>query len=312
MDVTNNVGSETWGAYGVCNVTAVPGKNAVIAGVSERGLWLSTDRGATWKHLGEGDADQIDNRPGMILFDPKTTDTFWEVGCYGKGLFKTTDGGTTFKRLGGDLKHTDCVAVDFKDPERKTVIVGMHEKIRSLMKSTDGGETFENIGANMPEDSNFDDEVVLIDKNTYVTNAAGWWPNTSDKKFAWGIFRTDDGGKTWTKTSDAGPGTHPMIAMIGSIYWGPTWGRGVVQSTDKGNSDKAQYAGEELPARSRRRKARRLTDKQLYMSADAGRPGPSSATPFRGIPTASLSAKRAMPVRVAAYGEKGTAGDRAV
>src|SRR6478752_4027509 len=80
MVVTNNVGGETWGAYGVTYMKAVPGSRDVIAGISERGLWLSSDDGATWRHLG---GDEIKSRPGRIVFDPKNPETFWVSGCYG-------------------------------------------------------------------------------------------------------------------------------------------------------------------------------------------------------------------------------------
>src|SRR5580700_7984998 len=68
VDVTNNVGGEKWGAYGVTYVKAVPGSEAVIAGVSECGLWETRDGGANWKKLGGA---EIKNRPGRIVFDPK-------------------------------------------------------------------------------------------------------------------------------------------------------------------------------------------------------------------------------------------------
>src|SRR5690348_5272282 len=74
VDVTNNVGGEKWGGYGVHYMAAVPGSNVVIAGVSERGLWATADEGATWKKLG---GDEIRNRPDRIVFDPKDSSVFW-------------------------------------------------------------------------------------------------------------------------------------------------------------------------------------------------------------------------------------------
>ena len=68
VNVTNNVGGEKWGAYGVTYMTAVPGSDAVIAGVSECGLWKTTDGGKVWKKLG---GNEIKCRPGRIVFDPR-------------------------------------------------------------------------------------------------------------------------------------------------------------------------------------------------------------------------------------------------
>ena len=144
VNVTNNVGGEKWGAYGVTYMQAVPGSNEVIAGVSERGLWLSADRGATWRRLSD---TEMKYRPGRIVFDPKNPAVFWASGCYGDAPFKTEDGGKTFQRL-GKLAHADGVAIDFTDPARKTLLLGLHEQSQSVQLSRDGGNTWTKIGAN--------------------------------------------------------------------------------------------------------------------------------------------------------------------
>ena len=80
VDVTNNVGGEKWGAYGVTYMKAIPGSEAVIAGVSECGLWMTNDVGATWKKLGGA---EIKNRPGRIVFDPLSGEKNENVGAAG-------------------------------------------------------------------------------------------------------------------------------------------------------------------------------------------------------------------------------------
>ena len=97
VDVTGNVGGAKWGAYGVHYLSAVPGTSAVIAGVSEAGLWKSADEGATWTKLG---GSEIRSRPDRIVYDPRNPDIFWVSGCYGDAPFRTDDGGKTFQRLG--------------------------------------------------------------------------------------------------------------------------------------------------------------------------------------------------------------------
>src|SRR6185295_16555745 len=93
VDVTNNVGGDKWGAYGVTHMHAVPGGDEVIAGVSERGFWSTKDGGATWTKLGDIASKM---RPGRIIFDPKNPSIYWVSGCYGDAPFKTDDGGKTF------------------------------------------------------------------------------------------------------------------------------------------------------------------------------------------------------------------------
>ena len=186
VDVTNNVGGEKWGAYGVHYMKAVPGSEAVIAGVSECGLWLTNDGGATWKKLGGA---EIKNRPGRIVFDPKDPSVFWVSGCYGDAPFKTEDGGKTFKRL-GKLAHADGVDVDFGDPERKTLLLGLHEQSQSLQLSTDGGQSWKKIGDKLPADSNHSSDPVILDSKTFLVNTAGW-----KQKATLGIYRTEDAGR---------------------------------------------------------------------------------------------------------------------
>ena len=80
----------------------VPGKDEVIAGVANVGLYESTNGGASWTKMGTGAGSaNIDHRPTCIVFDPTNSDIFWEAGIHGTyGVYKTTDGGLTFKLLG--------------------------------------------------------------------------------------------------------------------------------------------------------------------------------------------------------------------
>lgn len=262
VNVTNNVGGATWGAYGVTYVKAVPDSDRVIAGVSERGLWVTADRGATWTALGNG---EIKHRPGRIVFDPTDADTFWVSGCYGDGPHRTTDGGKTFTRL-GRLAHSDGVAVDFTDPGRRTLLLGLHEQSQSLHRSTDGGGTWTRIGATLPPDSNHSTDPIALDAKTFLINAAGWKPKATP-----GIYRTEDAGATWTKVSDAGPAGEPLVAAGGAIYWGKLWGGGLLKSTDQGRtwalvSKDAKGHPTQLPGG----RLAALSDAQIVVSYDGG------------------------------------------
>jgi photosystem II stability/assembly factor-like uncharacterized protein len=262
VNVTNNVGGETWGAYGVTYMQAVPGSNTVIAGVSERGLWASGDRGATWRKLG---GDEMKFRPGRIVFDPKNTAVFWVSGCYGDAPFKTEDGGKTFQRL-GKLAHADGVAVDFADPGRRTLLLGLHEQSQSLQLSRDGGNTWTKIGANLPADSNHSTDPIVIDSKTFLINTAGWKPKAS-----LGIYRSEDGGQTWAKVSDFGPQGPPLVASDGAIYWQRVWGGGLLKSTDQGRTWKQiSRAVKDNPIELPDKRLAALADAQIMVSSDGG------------------------------------------
>lgn len=262
VDVTNNVGGEKWGAYGVTYMKAVPGSEAVIAGVSECGLWITHDGGASWKKLGGA---EIKSRPGCIVFDPKDPSIFWVSGCYGDAPFKTEDGGKTFQRL-GKLAHADGVAVDFGDPERKTLLLGLHEQSQSLQLSTDGGRSWKKVGTKLPADSNHSTDPVLIDSKTFLVNTAGWKP-----KAMLGIYRTEDAGETWTLVSKFGPAGQPLVASDGAIYWQRLYGGGLLKSTDQGNTWSAiSNAIKNNPIELPGKRLAGMAGNQILVSADGG------------------------------------------
>lgn len=261
-DVTNNVGGEKWGAYGVTYMRAVPGSADVIAGVSECGLWLSSDNGATWKKLG---GNEIKNRPGRIVFDPKNPAIFWVSGCYGDAPFRTDDAGKTFKRL-GKLAHADGVDIDFTDPERKTLLLGLHEQSQSLQLSTDGGTSWKKIGDKLPADTNHSTDPIIIDSKTFLINTAGW-----KQKASLGIYRTEDAGETWTKVSDFGPAGTPLLASDGTIYWQRIWGGALIKSTDKGKTWTQLNKGiKNNPIELPDKRLAGLDGSQVMVSSDAG------------------------------------------
>ncbi len=270
INVTGALGGEKWGFGGVTVLAAVPGGDAVIAGVSEGGLWISSDAGTTWTHLGNKDAVQIANRPYQIVFDPKQPKTFWESGSYGPGLFRTNDGGATFNRV-GTIENIDGLGIDFSDEQRKTMVAGQHDQARCVMKSTDAGKTWQNIGDKLPAGTNISNDVIVFDAKNYLVNAAGW-KRDGGNLLAFGIFRTDDGGKTFTKVSDAGPSGPPMIAADGAIYWETLWDKGLIKSVDGGKSwvnlDGAVKTNPiELPGG----KLLAAAENQLFVSADGGK-----------------------------------------
>ncbi len=265
VNVTNNVGGETWGYAGVTRMAIVPDSANVIAGVSEQGLWLSSDKGQTWTELGADDKEQIKHRPHQIVFDPKNPSIYWVSGCYGAGIFKTVDGGKSFTRL-GNLNHVDGIAVDFSDPDRKTMLAGLHEQAQSLQLSNDGGKTWQKIGSRLPEDSNFSTDPIIFDSKTFIINTAGW-----KQKAKPGIYRSDDAGATWAATSQAGAAGVALQAADGAIYWQLVYGGGLIRSQDKGRTWSTAVKGVKTnPIELPDKRLAGISDSQLVVSADGG------------------------------------------
>jgi len=274
-NVTHDVGGEKWGYAGVCLLVAVPDSPAMIAGVSEAGLWRTDDQGQSWRKLAPDDPEQIRHRPHQIVFDPKDPQRFWISGCYGAGIFTTADGGKTFQRL-GNLSHVDGLGIDFTDPQRKTLVTGLHEQARSVHKSTDAGQTWQKIGDALPEDSNHSTDPIVIDARTFIINTAGWAPKKS-----WGIYRTEDGGANWTKVSDFGCAGRALVASDGVVYWAICYGNGIVKSADQGKTwQKLPGPAKFGPIQMERGKIAALGGQQVYTSTDGGQTWNELAAPL--------------------------------
>jgi len=213
----------------LCLLSIVPGEDRIIAGIAKRGLWQTTDGGATWTPMGAGDgSDAIVNRPSHIAYHPSNPSIFCESGIYTSfRVYLTRDAGRTFRHL-GTAKHNDFVSVDFTDPERRTLVAGGHEQARTVWKSTDAGASWTNVGSTLPEGSKFSTNPLLIDSTTYIVNASGWGKGTG------GVFRTSDAGAHWTQVSALEANGDPLRASDRSIYWLLMYDRGLIRSTDEG------------------------------------------------------------------------------
>src|SRR5262249_27353533 len=127
-------------------------------------------------------------------------DTFY-VASAGGGVWKTTDGGTSFKAITDSLptQCTGSVAVCQRKPE--VIYVGTGEGNprnavswgKGVYKSTDGGKTWTSCGL---ENTHHIGRVAVHPENPDVAFVAAvghfWGPNKER-----GLYRTIDGGKTW-------------------------------------------------------------------------------------------------------------------
>jgi hypothetical protein len=163
-----------------------------------------------------------------IVYDPLASARYWATGQHGPGLFETKTNGNTFIQL-GTFGSCDMVSVDLTDPERKTLLVGGHEVVRTVYRSTDSGVTWQNIGGGLP-DKSYCTLPVFIDPLTYLVGCAGYPGGPS------GVFRTIDGALTFQQVSKSGGGSQPLLASDGSFYWMSISGGGMSRSTDNGQS----------------------------------------------------------------------------
>lgn len=139
------------------------------------------------------------------------------VGAASGGVWKSTNGGTTFKPV-FDKQPVESIGAITLDPRSpKTVWVGTGEAWTrnsvsigdGIYKSTDGGDSWHNMG--LPNAERI--SRILVDpqdSNTvYVCVPGKLWSDSEDR----GVYKTTDGGKTWDKILK-GPNPSTGCSMI--------------------------------------------------------------------------------------------------
>jgi len=125
------------------------------------------------------------------------------VGAASGGVWKSVNGGTTFKPVFDrqSVQSIGAVTIDHSNPNVVWVGTGeawMRNSVSvgdGVYKSTDGGENWTNMGL---KDSEHIAKILVdpSDGNTVLACAAGHLWNDNDER---GVFKTTDGGKTWKK-----------------------------------------------------------------------------------------------------------------
>src|SRR6266702_4323055 len=230
------VDSETISGLGARNIgsAAMSGRIAALAAVHEGAritIYVGAASGGVWKSVNGGNSFKpvFDRQPaqsiGAITIDPKNPKVVW-VGTgepwmrnsvsIGDGVYKSEDGGENWTNLG--LNTSEHIAKILVDPtETNTVYVCVPGKLwsdsddRGVYKTTDGGKTWNKVlkGGNLSTGCS----MMSMDPAHPKTLYAGMWDfwrrgwtfrsggDSATAPSASGLFKSTDGGATWTELS---------------------------------------------------------------------------------------------------------------
>lgn len=177
------------------------------------GLYRSRDAGATWEHVGFSEADAI----SKIRIHPTNPEIVY-VASFGKysapseerGLYKSADGGETWRRILYRDERTGAIDVEIDRNEPDVIYASLWEAFRKeytmssggpgsgMFKSVDGGETWTEItrAPGMPAEG-------VVGKIGLAVSSAN-----SNRVYALfehadgGLFSSDDAGASWTLVND--------------------------------------------------------------------------------------------------------------
>jgi photosystem II stability/assembly factor-like uncharacterized protein len=208
------------------------GRTVAIDGVAARpnlfyiaavngGIWKSEDAGRTWVPIFDREPTGSIGALAVAPSDPRVIYAGSGEGlqrpdlAVGDGMYKSGDGGDTWTHLGlRDGQQIASIAVDPRNANRLFVGVLGHpygpNAQRGVYRSLDGGATFTQVLYKSENAGAFD---VVIDPNdpnvVYATlwaaRQAPWEIGASFEMPGSGIFKSSDGGTSWTQLTTGLP-----------------------------------------------------------------------------------------------------------
>jgi photosystem II stability/assembly factor-like uncharacterized protein len=178
------------------------------------GIFKSTDGGRSWKNMGLRTSKQI----ARVIVDPVDFNVvhvaalgdLWAAGGE-RGVYKTTDGGQTWKRTLHVNDDTGATELVMDPTNNKVLYAATYQRRRAqwgmngggpgsgIWKSMDGGETWTKLETGIPEGAKGRIGMDIYRANSNVLYARIEHATES------GVYRTDDAGATWRKMSSVNP-----------------------------------------------------------------------------------------------------------
>lgn len=232
----------------------VGAETQVISFAQSNGYAASLFSGLKWRNIGPDRGGRsiastgIASRPNEYYF-----------GAVGGGLWKTTDGGTTWNPVTDGQLHSSSVgAVAVAESNPDVVYIGMGEVCLrgnimqgdGAYKSTDAGKTWKHMGL---DDSQIISRIRVSPWNSDLVYAAAFGHPSAPNDMR-GVYRSKDGGATWqrvlfrddkTGAVDLSMDRHNPNVLYAAMWqaWRVSWGMssggpgsGLFKSTDGGDT----------------------------------------------------------------------------
>ncbi len=222
------------------------------------GLWKSTDAGLTWKYIGLEKQRII----SKIIVHPTNSQVIWAATMgipfeknNDRGLYKTTDGGTTWKQVLFIADQAGVIDIEVSPSDPNTLYAAAWDRVRNyytsivsgqnarIWKTTDGGTTWAKLSGGLPQDRKSRTGLTID-----AQNASHLIATYADSTLTFhGLYETFNGGQTWAAIPP-GNGFDPDFQSNFAWYFGQVfinpfnpndiWALGVntYRSTDGGKN----------------------------------------------------------------------------
>ncbi|HEX9011165.1 MAG TPA: hypothetical protein VF804_12430, partial [Holophagaceae bacterium] len=204
------------------------------------GLYKSTDGGKHWENVGLKDSEHL----AKILVDPRDSKVvyvasqgpLWRAGG-DRGLYKTTDGGKTWKAVLTISENTGVTDVVMDPGNPDVLYAAAYQRRRhvwtiveggpegAIYKSTDGGQSWKKLTAGLPKE-----DLGRIGLAVAPGRPGLVYATVEAANGAGGFFRSTDGGGSWEKRSSNVSGSAQYYQELfvdpsdpGRIYAMDTW-----------------------------------------------------------------------------------------
>ncbi len=204
-----------------CATGVIGNPNVYYQGTTGGGLWKTDDMGITWNNISDGffktgsvgAVAVADSDPNIVYAGMGEHAVRGVMTHHGDGLYKSTDAGKTWKKMGLDAtQHIARIVIHPKDPNIVYVAAQgalySKSKERGIYKSVDGGATWKNVL--YVDDKTGCAEISMDMSNPMILYAAMWehgrlpWKVISGGTGS-GLYKSTDGGEHWVKMTEGLP-----------------------------------------------------------------------------------------------------------